>query len=139
MKTTLSPYLIFNGNCREAMAFYHSVIGGELMMQSFGEAGVNRSEEAKDRIIHASLQNGDVHIMGSDSEEDPEKAAVFGNNVHLSITGTDDEKLREYFVRLSEDGMVNMPLARQFWGDIFGMLTDRFGIHWMINISSPAP
>lgn len=59
-----------------------------------------------------------------------------GDNISMSIAGDDAEKLTEYFNKLSVGGKVDMPMAKQFWGDTFGMLTDKFGIHWMVNISS---
>ncbi|MDP2629073.1 MAG: VOC family protein [Candidatus Harrisonbacteria bacterium] len=134
MHTTLSPYLNFNGNCREAMQFYQSVLGGELTMQSYGEAGYSDSSAQKDKIIHASLKSNDLSLMACDGPQ--EKAVTFGNNVHLSINGSEEKTLREYFEKLSAGGIISMPLEKQFWGDIFGMFTDKFGVHWMINISS---
>jgi PhnB protein len=62
-----------------------------------------------------------------------------GNNVHLSLIGSDEANLTRYFNRLSEGGTVDMPLEKQFWGDAFGMLTDKFGVHWMVNISAERP
>lgn len=135
MNTTLSPYLNFNGNAREAMQFYQSVLGGELTMQSFAESGMQTEEKYKDQIIHAHLQNGSIIIMASDMAD--HGSAVFGTSVNLSLSGSDMAGLTEAFHKLSEGGKVDMPLAKQFWGDTYGMLTDRYGIHWMVNISTP--
>jgi PhnB protein len=134
MKTTLSPYLGFNGNTAEAMKFYQSVLGGELEMQTFGESGMPTDEEHKDKIMHAALKNDALSFMASDNQ--PGKSMTFGDNISMSIVGSDEEKLTEYFNKLAEGGKVEMPLEKQFWGDTFGMLTDKFGLHWMVNISS---
>ncbi len=134
VRTTLNPYLTFNGNAAEAMKFYHSILGGELTMQTFGEANMARTPEEKDRIVHAALKNDTLTLMASDGMIS--QPAKFGDNVSMSIQGQDGEKLTEIFNKLAEGGKVNMPLAKQFWGDTYGMLTDKFGIHWMVNIAS---
>ena len=136
MKTTLSPYLNFNGNTREAMEFYKSVLGGELTLQTFAESGMPTKAEFKDHIVHAHLQSGEISIMASDAGDQGE--VTFGTSVHLSLVGSDEAGLTEIFNKLAEDGKVDMPLEEQFWGDTFGMLTDKFGIHWMVNITSQA-
>lgn len=134
MKTSLSPYLIFHGNCKEVMEFYKSIFGGELFMQTYGEAmPENTPPEHKNQIIHAHLNCGDFMFMASDDH--PGAEVKVGNNVHLSFGGSDEEKLKGFFDKLSQGGKVNSPLEKQFWGDTFGMLTDKFGVHWMINIS----
>lgn len=134
MKTILTPYLNFSGNTAEAMKFYHSVLGGELKMQTFGESGMAKTPEDKGRIIHATLKNDLVMFMASDTM--PGQEAKFGDNIHMSLSGSDSAKLTELFDKLAKGGKVDMPLAKQFWGDTFGMLTDKFGVHWMINISA---
>jgi PhnB protein len=134
MDSTLTPYLSFNGNAAEAMRFYQSVLGGELTMQTFGEANMAEKPEEKGLIVHATLKNEGLTFMASDTH--PGRKATFGNNVQMSITGNDEKGLARAFDGLAKGGKVDMPLAKQFWGDTFGMLTDRFGVHWMVNISS---
>ena len=139
MKTAqLTPYIYFDGQCREAMDFYQSVLGGSLEMSSFGEAPEDdQTNTDKDRIMHASLKNDTLSFMASDIL--PGSKQVIGNNVHLSIVGNDESRLRAIFLSLQENnGHVDLALQKQFWGDTFGMLTDKYGIHWMINISSDA-
>jgi len=137
MSIALNPYLIFNGHAAEAMKFYQSILGGELSMQTFGEAKASKEPADKDRTIHADLRSGAMILMASDSPaSDKDHQAVFGNNVQLSISGTDAKKLTEFFRKLSAGGSVDMPLEKQFWGDTFGMLKDKFGVHWMVNISA---
>jgi PhnB protein len=129
----LSPYLVFNGNCKEAINFYHTCMGGNLRLQTFGEAPMPCPEDYKGKIMHASLENDSLSFMGSDTM--PGTTQVIGSNIHMSVAGTDTEKLNDMFKKLSAGGTITMPLAKQFWGDTFGMFTDIFGIHWMFNIS----
>jgi PhnB protein len=130
---TLIPYLNFNGNTAEAMKFYQSILGGELKMQTFGEVNMAKDGVDKDKIMHAELKNENINFMASDGRSDV-KVAI-GDNVHLSLMGTNENVLTGYFSKLGMGGKVDMPLQKQFWGDTFGTLTDKFGVHWMINIS----
>ena len=135
MESTLTPYLNFNGNAGEAMKFYHAVLGGDLKMQTFGEMNMAQNPADKERIIHAVLKSGAITFMASDTM--PERLSKAGDNVHMSLSGQDNAKLTEIFSALSAGGKVDMPLAKQFWGDTYGQLTDKFGIHWMVNITNP--
>jgi PhnB protein len=140
MKPTLTPYLNFMGQTSDAMKFYQSVLGGELKMQTFAESGMPTSPEDKDKIIHADLKNDTLSFMASDGNA--EHPVQMGDNIHMSIVGSDEALLTKYFNALAEGGKIDMPLAKQFWGDIFGQLTDKFGVHWMINVmsaTSPTP
>lgn len=134
MDTKLSPYLALDGNAREAMEFYKDVFGGTLEIQSFAEAGREMPGAEPDRVMHARLDAGDIMFMASDSM--PGQPSTVGTNVSLSLTGSDVDALTAIFGRLSEGGQVMMPLEQQFWGDTFGMLTDRYGLQWMVNISA---
>lgn len=135
MKPTLNPYLNFNGETKDAMEFYHSVIGGKLSMQTFGEGNMpDIPEDAKDLIIHARLEADGILIMASDGGH--MRKVNMGDNIQLSIQGSDEKLLTDWFNKLSEGGKVGMPMAKQFWGDTFGMFTDKFGVNWMINITS---
>jgi PhnB protein len=134
MKPTLTPYLNFMGQTADAMKFYQSVLGGELKMQTFGEAGMPVSDEDKNKIIHADLKNDTMSFMASDGNA--ERPVHMGDNIQMSIMGTDEALLTKYFNGLAEGGKIDMPLAKQFWGDIYGQLTDKFGVHWMVNVSA---
>ena len=134
MTSSLAPYLNFNGNSADAMKFYQSVLGGELNIQTFGDAGVAQSDADKNLTMHAELHSGALILYASDGP--PGRAITFGDNVHLSLQGDDQATFSRYFEGLSQGGTVDMPLAKQFWGDVFGMLTDKFGVHWMVNISA---
>jgi len=134
MATQLNPYLSFKSNAKEAMEFYQSVFGGELNAQTFKEFGASKDPSEDNLVMHAELKspNGLV-LMASDTPARMEFKP--GNNVSLSLNGDDDERLSEYFAKLSEGGSVTMPLEKAMWGDKFGMLRDKFGINWFVNIS----
>jgi len=127
----LSPYLNFEGNCREAMEFYKTVFGGKLEISTFAEFG-GAPEGYADKVMHATLTGDDVSFMASDGM--PGRPVVFGDSVNISLAGKDAAKLTKFFEALSAGGMVTVPLAKQVWGDVFGMCTDQFGIHWLVNI-----
>ena len=129
----LDPYLFFNGNCAEAMDFYKVVFGGELTLMKFGDMPMEAMENAdqmKDKIMHALLDGGDIRLMASDSRDASEKMA----KVELSLGGEDSDKLTKIFNDLKAGGTVRSELKKETWGDTFGMLTDKFGIDWMVNI-----
>lgn len=131
---TLDAYLFFAGNCREAMDFYRDVFGGTLNVQTYDQVPGETPAAMKGKVIHAHLTGGVVSLMGSDS---PAPDALGTGKINLSLSGTDEPRLRGIFERLSAGGKVVTPLEKQFWGDVFGTLTDRFGVDWMVNISSP--
>lgn len=135
--TNLVPYLSFDGDCRAAMEHYHSILGGSLDVQTFGEAPVDSTPETADRVMHAVLSSDAMVMMASDTM--PGMPWNQGNNIALSIIGPDEEKLTRYFDALAEGGSVMMPLEKQFWGDVFGMCTDKFGVHWMVNVGEMRP
>lgn len=134
--TSVNPYLTFDGSCREAFEFYRSVFGGEfedLSPYSDAPEGSIEGPQDGDRLMHVSLPLGDGQaLMGSD-RPDAMGAANFGDSVSVSIAPDDAESGRRIFEALSEEGQVVMPYETQFWGADYGMCTDRFGIHWMVN------
>lgn len=140
MTVSITPYLQFDGNAREAVEFYQSVFGGQLDMSTFAEGMGDQADDASANLImHASLyvERG-FHLMASDVV--PGMPAGANGTQSLSSDGadaTDDARLREYWDKLSADASVDMPLEVAPWGDAFGMLTDRFGVTWMINITAP--
>lgn len=127
----ITPYLIFNGNCREAMTFYKSCIGGDLNVMTFGEAEQKTPPESKDLLIHARLANGAMVIMASDSM--PGMPYAQGNDVWLSATCEADAEVDSMFTKLSAGGKSVMAPHDAFWNSRFAMLTDKFGINWMLN------
>lgn len=130
----LEPYLCFNGTCEEAMAFYQSVLGGDLEISRFGQYGPpDMPEEQANKVMHSSLRNGGLSFMASDAP--PGQTIAAGESISMSLAGTDAAELSGFFEGLSEGGTVTLPLDKQMWGDTFGMVQDRFGINWMVNIS----
>jgi PhnB protein len=127
----LIPYLHFNGNCEDALNAYISIFGGNGQVVSrFGDTpSFPVPDDFKNKVMHASLQFEDNVIMMSDST----RGIEHGNGVVMSISLGDEAQTREIFRKLAEGGQVTMPLEKQFWGALFGQLTDKFGIHWMLN------
>jgi PhnB protein len=131
--TQLSSYISFNGECRQAMNFYKECLGGELQLQTIAGSPMEGQCPATmhDQILHSTLINGGIFLMGSDMQG-PE-AFVKGNNIAISINCSSEEEIRSFFTRLSKGGKIIDELKKQFWGGLFGVLTDRFGIRWMFN------
>lgn len=134
MASRLNPYVSFRDNAREAMEFYADVFGGTLTISTFGEYGAEGSDA--DKVMHGQLEtDAGYTLMGADVPEGMPYNP--GDNITISLSGDDAEQLRGYFQRLSEGGMVTMPLEVQMWGDEFGMCTDRYGVGWLVNIGKP--
>lgn len=132
----LNPYMHFKDNAREAMEFYKLVFGGELTMSTFKE-GMGDSGPTADNIMHSMLIIGpEMTLMAADTPDHMEYNP--GASIELSLSGdtADEEKLTDYWNKLSEGGKVAVPLDKAPWGDTFGMLTDKFGIGWLVNIAS---
>ncbi|GAA2738188.1 VOC family protein [Pedococcus aerophilus] len=133
MASTLNPYLGFADQAKPAMEFYKDVFGGTLTMNTFGEFGAPPGPDT-DKIMHAQLETeSGFTLMASDAPEGMEHSA--GSSITISLSGDDDAELRGYFDKLADGGTVTMPLEKQMWGDEFGMVTDRFGTPWMVNIA----
>jgi len=129
----LNPYLNFNGNCAEAFKFYEKALGGKnFMSHTFGGSPMagQLPPDAADKIMHARMDVGNNTLMGSDGIGDRYKTPV-GMAVSLSID--DPAEADRIFQALSEGAKIEMPIQKTFWAERFGMLTDRFGIPWMIN------
>lgn len=134
MQTKLNPYLNFRDNTREVMAFYQTVFGGKLTMNTFKEFGVSQDPAEENKIMHAMLEaeNG-ITIMAADVPNSMD--LTFGTNINLSLSGDNSEELTRYYNMLSAGGTVIEPLRKAPWGDSFGMFEDKFGVNWMVNIS----
>lgn len=141
----LNPYLNFNGNTEEVFNFYKSVFGGEFaMLMRFKDIpadvpmdGCVDGEPAKDEsnlIMHIALPIGNNVLMASDVPSHMAQVTT-GTNTSLSINVESREEADRVFAGLSAGGNITMPMDTMFWGDYFGMLTDKFGIQWMVNYS----
>lgn len=130
MASRLNPYLNFQSAAREAMEFYRDVFGGELQVMTFGDMG----GEPADGVMHARLETpAGFTLMASDAP--PGEQVQPGGAVHISLSGDDTEALTGWFRALAEGGAVVDDLKQQVWGDTFGMLVDRFGTGWLVNIT----
>jgi PhnB protein len=136
----VNPYINFDGNAAEAFDFYKSVFGGEfdmIMKMSDAPDSGKVPENERNRVMHISLPVGDDTIlMGSDILPSFGHKLTEGNNVHISLHPGSREEADRIFNALSVGGVVEMPLADQFWGDYFGNFKDKFGINWMVNYSA---
>ncbi len=129
-------YLNFPGTTSEAFDFYKSVFGGEFSdVNRYGEIpDMDIPEEHKDKIMHITLPlDGGAVLMGADAMEFMGHQHVAGNNVNISIQTDSKEEADRLFNGLSAGGTVKMPLQDTFWNAYFGMLEDKYGIHWMVN------
>ncbi|MCE7010435.1 VOC family protein [Kibdelosporangium philippinense] len=134
MASRLNPYISYNGDARQAMEFYASVLGGELVLNTFGEFGMAGTPQ-ENQIMHGQLETPKGYtLMASDTP--PGMNYNPGTNITVSLSGDDADDLRGYFEALAEGGTVTVPLEKQMWGDEFGSLVDKFGINWMVNITS---
>lgn len=135
----VEPYLVFNGNCAEALAFYQQALGAQVDM-------IHRFKDSPDpsmcppglgdKIMHVSFRVGNNRLMASDGQCQPGQGF---SGFHLSIGLKDEARAEQIFAKLSDGGKVQMPLTKTFWAPKFGMVTDRFGVSWMINVEGPPP
>lgn len=135
MNTNL--HLEFSGNCDEAFAFYEKTFGTKrIVTMKYGEApgGSPVLEDSKDLIMHTALPVGSITLMGADMPKGREQPI---GGFHISLDAGDEAEVRRLFAALVEGGSVQMPLAQTFWSPLFGMLKDRFGVDWMLAVTSP--
>lgn len=135
MTARLNAYLNFPGNARTAMEFYKSVFGGTLSLMTFKEGGMVEDPAAADLIMHSML-DGEHGITFMGSDPPPGMELSVGSRISMALNGDDTATLTGYFEKLAAGGTINVPLAAAPWGDAFGMLTDQFGIDWMVNIAA---
>ncbi len=139
-RTTITPYLFFGGRCEEALAFYRTALGAEVDM-------VMRYSESPDppppgmlaagfenKVMHAAFRVQGVPLMASDGCNEESKAAA----PHLALAVPTEADARRAFDALADGGRVEMPLGKTFWSPCFGMLTDKFGLGWMVMTADPA-
>ncbi|GAA2036283.1 VOC family protein [Agromyces tropicus] len=139
MSVTLNPYLSFRDQAREAMEFYQSVLGGDLTLSTFAEFGMGDEGVEADKIMHGQLTAEHLTLMGADTPNEMPFETGTNFAVSLSGGGEDEATLRDYWEGLADGGRVVMPLERAPWGDAFGMLTDKYGVQWMVNIGQAQP
>ncbi|TFB68049.1 VOC family protein [Cryobacterium sp. Hz9] len=134
MSSRLNPYLGFRDNAREAMDFYQSVFGGDIARTTYGEYNASEDPAEKDKIMHSELTTtSGFSLMASDTPKGMELPT--SSSITVSLSGEDEAELTGYWEKLVDGGSVMMPLNKAPWGDSFGMVTDKFGTGWMVNIS----
>jgi PhnB protein len=140
-------YLTFDGNCEDAFNFYKSVFGGDFAyvgrfkdMPPAEQGGKPISAEEGNRIMHISLPvSKETILMGSDTGGEWASNYKPGNNFSVSVTADSKDEADRIFNGISKGGVVTMPLNKTFWGDYFGMCTDKFGINWMMSFNENKP
>ena len=132
----LDSYLFFNGNCAQAMRFYEKTLGAKLeMMMTYGESPPeHRPPGSDDRIMHSSLELDGRRLMASDAPKSDPAREMGGFSLSLGYDSV--EQARRVFDALAAGGNVMMPMGKTFWAESFGMLTDQFGVSWMVSAGS---
>ena len=137
----INPYLNFPGNTEEAFNFYKKVFGGDFAGGIFRFKDTpdkdRLSKEDQEKVMHVGLPVGNNMLMATDALESMGFKLIFGNNFHLSVETEGKEEADRIFSSLSEGGNVQMPMKDEFWGAYFGMLTDKFGVQWMVSYTYP--
>ena len=131
--TTVTPYLLFEGRCRQAMEFYRSCFGGELTLTRVSDTPAKDHMPATqhDKVLNARLRGSNVDISASDWLR-PDRTPVRGNTTCLYLSGGMFQELKSLFEKLAEGGEVTDPLSQQFFG-MYGALNDKFGVRWMFH------
>ena len=137
----INTYLNFPGNTEEAFNFYKKIFGGDFAGGIFRFKDTpdkdKLSKDDQEKVMHIGLPVGNNMLMATDALESMGFKLTFGNNFHLSIETEDKEEADRIFSSLSEGGNVQIPIKDEFWGAYFGMLTDKFGVQWMVSYTYP--
>ncbi|EGA90968.1 3-demethylubiquinone-9 3-methyltransferase [Planococcus donghaensis MPA1U2] len=132
MKHQITPYLIFNGNAKEALKFYKELFDGEISdVQTYKEADFPTPPEAENRIMHARFKKGELFFMVSDSF--PNQDVETGSNISLVLEFDKQEEMDTVYHHLAENGTVAMELQDTFWGARYAKVKDAFGVTWDLN------
>ena len=132
MSTVLNPYINFRGDARQAMEFYRAALGGELEVATFGEYRAAQDPSENDLVMHAKLTTrSGLVLMGADRPE--RMPYTRGDNISISLGGEERAELQGYWDALAVDATIVEPLATSAWSAGFGMLTDRFGVTWVVD------
>lgn len=132
MKGQITPYLMFEGEAKEALEFYKGVFNAEIIgIQTYGEADYPTPPEANDRVMHAQLKKGDLSIMISDAF--PGQTVDKGSNISLTLEFESDDEIQKYYDALVQNGTAHMELQDTFWGAKYAKVQDSFGVIWDLN------
>jgi len=136
--TTLQPYLFFGGRCDEALAFYGTALGAKVEFRMLHKESPTSPPPGmlqpgfENKVMHATVRIGEAVLMASDGCDDKSKFDGF----RLSLALPNADEAARVFGALSEGGQVGMPLTQTFWSPCFGMVTDKFGVGWMITVAA---
>jgi PhnB protein len=138
----INTYLNFQGNTEEAFNFYKSIFGGDFrMVMRFKETPEAQKIPANEqnKLMHIALPvgNGGDVLMASDALLSMGHTVTSGNNFHLCVSADTKDQANQFFNGLVAGGKITMPMSDTFWGSYFGMLSDRFGIQWMVSYDRP--
>ena len=130
----VNTYIGFNGKCQEAMTFYKECIGGETSFMPVKGSPIEAQcpPTMQDQILHSTLTVNGIPILMASDMTGP-GGYVKGNDIALSVTCSSEEEINSFFSKFSESGKIMDPLKVQFWGAMFGVVEDKFGIRWMFN------
>lgn len=133
MINAIQPYLHFEDNCKDAMKFYHELFGGDLEIMKISDSPSKNDfpEKLHNQILHACLVNKDFNMMASDmcGQGDLKQ----GNSVQLNLNCSSEEEINQLYKSLAEGGKILSELKAEFWGALFAMVIDRFGVRWMLS------
>ena len=138
----IEPYLFFEGRCEEAVEFYRTALGAEVTMLMRYKDSPEPPPPGKlppgseNKVMHASLRIGDATVMASDGFSSGQPSF---RGFSLSLSVPDDARAEALFTALANGGQVQMPLSKTFWSPRYGMVKDRFGVHWMVMVPGPQP
>ena len=129
----MNPYIHFAGDAEDALNFYQKCLGGEIItMQRYGDSPMPCDDDYKNKIMHARLLFGEENLLMVSDVFKGQPVSTEGN-IQLAIGMNEPEEMKVVFNKMAEGGEISMPLAEQFWGALFGMLKDKFGVSWMFN------
>jgi PhnB protein len=129
------PYITFEGNCEEALRFYEHCFAGKILyIQYYDEAAAFGAEALKSKVMHSEFQSGPVHFMACDKSSNQIEVNS-GTNLTLYIAFDNGSEQERIFKKLSEQGKINFGLEKTIWGSIVGLLTDKFGVQWMLVLN----
>ncbi|MDD1794613.1 VOC family protein [Enterovibrio sp. ZSDZ42] len=131
----LQPHITFHGVCRDALLFYQTALGGKVnTVTTFNDSPVEFPSHILDRVMHAEFVSPEVSFLASDGLDD--SLAQGSGDVAFHVSFSEERRQSEVFIALSDRGQVIMPLDYTFWGVKFGIVTDQFGIRWMLSCSA---
>ena len=137
MTVTTTPHLNFRGDARAALEFWHSVFGGQLSVVSYADAQSVTDESEAQQVVYGQVVSDEgLRVMAFDvPAARPYDAGV--SPVFVSVRGTDADELTRYWEALVEGGTIVTPLGKSMWSPLHGMVTDRFGVTWVLDLEVP--